>query len=140
MGEEGDACFICLNADNTLLKNICACKTLAVHHNCLQKLLEARVDPLCGVCKQPYKNVMIVFNRKVHRSNVAILCIDAVNSCICLTCAAYMFFLSHEVEWAFAVALGFVTSSVAFVTHGVLYARQHRLTILSPEIRILKNI
>lgn len=67
--DPGEAvCLICLEEDtdeqgDRLLSGICACRTTAIHHSCLDKLVNSRQRRqraihermACAVCTQPYK-------------------------------------------------------------------------------------
>ena len=53
-----DQCFICLETDNTLIKDACNCNT-AVHLDCLLmaiKKVEAHSSANCPMCKCSYNN------------------------------------------------------------------------------------
>ena len=62
--DAGAECFVCLRGEGTLLTGICACRTLAIHKACQQKLVRSKGDTLCGVCKKPYRNVTVTSKRR----------------------------------------------------------------------------
>ena len=57
---EDPVCFICLQPNN-LINNICLCRSLHVHYNCQQRLVETSSLQTershCAICKSSYTNV-----------------------------------------------------------------------------------
>ena len=63
-------CYVCLDdaADEPLLRNICACKSTAIHRSCQRRLVEnaalAGYSAACTVCQQPFANVKYEMRRR----------------------------------------------------------------------------
>lgn len=67
-------CYICYdNVSSPLLFNICKCKDVAIHKECLRKVVESTHSTVCSVCKEEYSNVTIV--KRVNYKRARILCI-----------------------------------------------------------------
>jgi len=47
------ACFVCLGDDGAMLMNVCDCKWLRVHPNCLESLMLTHQTSRCAVCTKP---------------------------------------------------------------------------------------
>jgi hypothetical protein len=55
--EHGEtACFVCLDADEQLLRDVCACKSLAVHAPCLQRWIGTSGASQCAICGDSYRD------------------------------------------------------------------------------------
>ena len=107
-------CFVCLSGEGTLLTGICACRTLAIHKSCQQKLLRSKADAVCGVCKAPYRNVTITSKQKLRPRVVAMMCLCWFNTCICLSAGIYLSKSIGDPAWMpilvavmYAAAVGF---------------------------------
>lgn len=111
-------CFVCLSGEGKLLTGICACRTLAIHKACQQKLLRSKADAFCGVCKTRYRNVTVESKRQLRPRIVAMTCLCWLNTCVCLSAGIYLSKSIGDPAWmpllvaglyAFAVGFGLVT-------------------------------
>ena len=118
-GAGADAeCFVCLSGEGKLLTGICACRTLAIHKDCQQKLVRSKENAVCGVCKTRYRNVTVVSKKRLRPRIVAMMCLCWFNACICLAAGIYLSKSIGDPSWmpllvaalyAFAVGFGLVT-------------------------------
>ena len=88
--DAGAECFVCLRGEGTLLTGICACRTLATHKACQQKLVRSKGDAFCGVCKTPYRNATVVSERRCRPRIACMMCLCWSNTCMCLAAGIYL--------------------------------------------------
>ena len=107
-------CFVCLSGDGKLLAGICACRTLAIHRACQQKLLRSKADPVCGVCKTPYRNVAVASKRRLRPRVLATTCLCWLNTCICVSAGIYLSSNIGETPWMPIVVAVMYAAAVGF--------------------------
>lgn len=121
--DAGAECFVCLRGEGTLLTGICACRTLAIHKACQQKLVRSKGDTLCGVCKTPYRNVTVISKRRCRPRVLAMMYLCFTNTCITLSAGIYLSTHIDDPAWmpllvaamyALAVGFGMVTLYLIF--------------------------
>ena len=107
-------CFVCLSGEGTLLTGICACRTLAIHKSCQQKLLRSKADAFCGVCKTRYRNVTITSKQKLRPRIVAMTCLCWINTCICLSAGIYLSKSIGDPAWMPILVAAMYAGAVGF--------------------------
>lgn len=122
----GAECFVCLRGEGTLLTGICACRTLAIHKACQQKLVRSKGDVVCGVCKTPYRNVAVVSKRHCRPRVFVMMYLCFNNTCITLSAGIYLSSHIGDPAWMpllvaamFALAVGF-----GMVTLYLIFSRE----------------
>ena len=107
-------CFVCLSGEGKLLTGICACRTLAIHKACQQKLLRSKADAVCGVCKTCYRNVTITSKQKLRPRVVAMMCLCWFNTCICLSAGIYLSSHIGDPAWMPILVAAMYAGAVGF--------------------------
>lgn len=92
-------CFVCLGGNGKLLTGICACRTLAIHKTCQQKLVRSKASAVCGVCKTRYRNVTTTSKRRLRPRVVSTTCLCWLNTCICVSAGIYLSSHIGETPW-----------------------------------------
>ena len=134
-------CFVCLSGEGKLLTGICACRTLAIHKACQQKLLRSKADAVCGVCKAPYRNVTVESKRQLRPRIVAMTCLMWFNTCMCLSAGIYLSSHIGDPSWMpilvaamYAAAVGFGLATFYLVVSRELCKLRTVITVHSrPE-------
>lgn len=89
-------CYVCAEADDTVLTNLCNCHDRPIHLHCQKKLLATvSKDGTCTVCKTVYKNIRV---RKKIRINYGALSLKlGYGMLMGLTSVSVLFLLAHAV-------------------------------------------
>ena len=136
--DAGAECFVCLRGEGTLLTGICACRTLAIHKACQQKLVRSKGDTLCGVCKKPYRNVTVTSKRRCRPRILVMMYLCFTNTCIKLSAGIYLSKSIGDPAWMpilvavmYALAVGFGMATVYLIASRELCKTQLQITVHS---------
>ena len=133
-------CFVCLGSDGVLLKNICACKTSAVHQECQRKLVMSKKDPTCGVCKTTYRNVTIASRKQCRPRIAAMLFLCFLNTAITLGAGIYLTGWIFDPDWMKGLVVLMFGTSLAFALAFVWLVTKYQLVKKRIVITVSKNI
>ncbi len=133
-------CFVCLGSDGLLLRNICACKSSAIHQECQRKLVKSKKDPTCGVCKTRYQNVTISSRKQCRPRIAAMITLCFLNTAITLGAGIYLFGWSTEPEWMPILAGAMLAMSLGFGMSFVWLVAAYQLVKRRIVITVSKNI
>jgi len=136
--DAGAECFVCLRGEGTLLTGICACRTLAIHKACQQKLVRSKGDTLCGVCKTPYRNVTVTSKRRCRPRVFVMMYLCFTNTCITLSAGIYLSKSIGDPAWMpllvaamYAFAVGFGIATIYLVVSCELFKTRLQITVHS---------
>lgn len=104
-GDDGPDCFVCFEPVEACGPNAgeavtCACRGVFVHHHCLIRMIQARDDRKCGVCRVEYKNVVVQTRKQLRCTPhglvagtlaIGALCVGAM-ACILLALPHYRWY------------------------------------------------
>ena len=139
-------CYICLEENGQLYNNICKCKTLFVHKECLCKMISANQHVTCRVCNTTFNNVSYKERTVIIPTDrfffIILIAIVSIITLVGGGVSCYLYFkLNHFQKLLFALAITLISMGFlfGFVIVLIIYLfRRWRISILRKKT-ILKS-